>query len=311
MSDGSDPKGGDMGFSNPMADEECDDMKGEMVKELQQAAFGTRSEDIEEDEDATDRRIRDKWYGILHPDMASRGLYDLFQLFIMLYLGWLLPTRLAFTKTAAGPLEVALDLIIDFSVYCDMFLQTKMCSYDNKTKKLIHDQKRIKNEYLKSWFLVDFFSVVPADQILLLVGTLLVDNGSPEWGMVLLDYSVAARLMRLLRLVRLAKIQQLLNMKKIIHQLYQILHHLVRNFGPRGRAAATGRHRPLLRQLAAAPASLLQLSDTREFAGSFEAADLLLLPRVFLGCADHGERSLPRMHLAHAGAAQRAAADQP
>ena len=131
--------------------------------------------------------------------------------------------------------------------------------------------------------------------------------------MVLLDYSVAARLMRLLRLVRLAKIQQLLNMKKIIHQLYQILHHLVRNFGPRGRAAATatGRHRPLLRQLAAAPATLLHPSDIREFAGSFEAADLVLLSRVFLGCADHGERSLPRMHLAHAGATQRAAADQP
>ena len=50
-----------------------------------------------------------------------------------------------------------------------------LCSYyDPKTKKLITDRARIKREYIKSWFLLDFFSVVPADQALFVIGTLLL-----------------------------------------------------------------------------------------------------------------------------------------
>lgn len=223
---------GDEGFSNPVAEDGSPTVhQAEMVKGLQEAAFGSQAtseevDDVYEDEEAADARIRAQWYGILHPDMRTRGFYDLLQLFIMLYLGWLLPTRLAFTKTASGPTEVLLDLLIDASVWTDMFLQTRMCSIDKKTKKLIHDPKWIRRHYLKSWFFVDFFSVVPADQILLLVGSILTDNGHPDWGAVLLEYSVSARLMRLLRLVRLAKIQQLLNMDKVTQHLYMVLHHL-------------------------------------------------------------------------------------
>lgn len=227
------PGDGDDEFPNPVAQAdgaEADDeqlQKGKMVKELQTMAFGTKQDigDLE-DEDAIDARIRDQWFGILHPDAHTRGFYDLFQLCIMLYLGWLLPIRLAFTKTASGPTEVILDLMIDASVWTDMFLQTKMCSIDKKTKKLIHDRKVIQKEYLKTWFFVDFFSVVPADQILLLIGSLLAENGAPEWGGILLEYSVSARLMRLLRLVRLAKIRELLNMEKVTQHLYMVLHHL-------------------------------------------------------------------------------------
>jgi potassium voltage-gated channel Eag-related subfamily H protein 7 len=142
----------------------------------------------------------------------------------MMYLGYLLPVRLAFTMTASGPAEVMVDLIIDLSVWIDMFLQMRMCSYDAKTKVLIHDQKQIKKDYMRTWFLVDFFSVVPADQILLVVGTVMVEHDSLfELGSVLLDYSVSARLMRLLRLVRLLKINDLLNMDKVTHQLYEVM----------------------------------------------------------------------------------------
>lgn len=217
----------DSEFPNPVADD-SELATGEMVKDLQKAAFGDAEdeEDAYEDEEVADARIREQWFGILHPDMRTRGIYDLIQLFIMLYLGWLLPRRLAFTKTAAGTFEAALDLLIDASVWTDMFLQTRMCSIDNKTKKLIHNPRRIRRDYLKSWFFVDLFSVLPADQILLLVGSILVENGSPDIGGALLEYSVSARLMRLLRLVRLAKIQQLLNMEKVTQHLYMVLHHL-------------------------------------------------------------------------------------
>ena len=44
----------------------------------------------------------------------------------MFYLGYQLPLRLAFKKTATGPLEVALTVIIDGSVWVDMYMQMRM-----------------------------------------------------------------------------------------------------------------------------------------------------------------------------------------
>jgi len=200
--------------------------KAKVDQEMKQAAFGEA--ELDEDDEVVSQRMKAKWGGILHPDMPSRGAYDLGQLLIMLYLGYLLPVRLAFTKTANGTFEVALDLIIDASVWVDMFLQMRMCSYDSKTKKLISDQRKIKRDYMRSWFIVDFFSVVPADQVLLLIGTIMVENAesmgsNPEWGIYLLDLSVTARLMRLLRLVRLAKIKQLLNLDRLTHTVYMLV----------------------------------------------------------------------------------------
>ena len=183
-----------------------------------------------EDEEVVDARMRQKWAGILHPDTNTRGLYDFVQLLIMTWLGYMLPVRLAFNKTASGSFEVMLDLVIDASVWVDMYMQMRMCSYDKKTKKLVHDPNKIKKDYLRSWFLVDFFSVVPADQILLVIGKLMTEHttggANLKIGLYLLELSVSVRLMRLLRLVRLVKLKDLLNLDKIIHTLYMFTHHI-------------------------------------------------------------------------------------
>eukprot|EP01047_Picozoa_sp_COSAG01_P028872 COSAG01_NODE_1957_length_8805_cov_22.976344_4_plen_532_part_00 len=214
---------------NPVAEkaEDAEDAcKVEMSKALQEAAFGTTSNDSIDEAEA-DAMYRSQWGGLLHPDTSVRGVYDMSQLCIMLYLGWLLPVRLAFNKGASGPIEVALDLIIDASVMVDIFLQMHMYYYDDKTRRLVTDQKAIKRDYLRSWFFIDFFSVVPLDQVLFLIGTLMLDNGTSNgviaWGYRLLEWSVSVRMMRLLRLVRLAKIKQLLNMDKVVHNIYLIV----------------------------------------------------------------------------------------
>lgn len=219
-------------WSNPLEEElslpsnsdAADEDQAKFDHEIKTAAFG--SADIDDDTETVDAHFREKWHGLLHPDTATRGAYDTGQLTIMLYLGYLLPVRQAFTQTANGPISVALDLIIDLSVWIDMFLQMRMCYYDKKTRKMITDQKRIKREYLKSWFFIDFFSVVPADQVLLLVGNIMVKNVTTEtgveWGILLMEWSITARLMRLLRLVRLVKIKQLLNLEKVTGNVYML-----------------------------------------------------------------------------------------
>lgn len=202
-----------------------DEERAKRDHEIKLAAFGTA--DVDDTEAALDAHFRTKWKGILHPETPTRATYDMAQLAIMLYLGYVLPVRQAFKQAAHGPLMVIVDILVDCSVWVDMFLQMRMCYYDKKTKKLMCDQKEIKKHYIHTWFFIDFFSVVPADQVLLIIGTLLVENttsvAGSEWGVRLMEWSVTARLMRLLRLVRLAKIRQLLNLDKVTHVVYSLV----------------------------------------------------------------------------------------
>jgi hypothetical protein len=211
-------------FQNPIdeANEDLLDEDGQIsVKEnrdvdaaLQHAAFGSSVGAAAEE--ISDDIYKTEMFGLLHPDTPTRGGYDMFQLCIMLWLAWLLPTRLAFTKSATSFWEVAVDLVVDLSVWVDMFLQMRMYNYDTKTKKLITDKNQIKRAYLRSWFIIDFCSVVPVDQVMLMIGNIMLANTTSDrgiqWAFILLDLSVTIRMLRLLRLVRLVKIKRLLNM---------------------------------------------------------------------------------------------------
>eukprot|EP01052_Picozoa_sp_SAG31_P047454 SAG31_NODE_9505_length_1267_cov_1.342466_1_plen_203_part_00 len=133
----------------------------------------------------------------------------------------------AFTKAATGIFFIILDRVIDISVLVDMVMQMRMYNYDSKTKKLITDKKAIRKTYFRSWFLIDFCSVVPVDAVLLLVGSLMVDHAENshalEVGLFLTDISVAARMLKLLRLVRLVKIKKLLRVDFLTHTVYSVL----------------------------------------------------------------------------------------
>eukprot|EP01048_Picozoa_sp_COSAG05_P010477 COSAG05_NODE_925_length_6575_cov_68.709320_2_plen_893_part_00 len=205
--------------------------RAEMNAFLQSTVFGVKVEEgnVFDEEEARLLMLKAKWGGILHPDTRVKGAYDLLQLVILLYLAWALPNRVAFTKTATG-WQIVGDLVIDITVWVDMFLHMNMYYYDKKTRKLVTDARKIKTGYLKSWFLVDLFSVLPADQVLLVIGNILIDNctdsGCITAGWTLLGWSTGARMLRLVRLLRLVKLKDLLNMDKIVGILYSIFRNL-------------------------------------------------------------------------------------
>jgi hypothetical protein len=75
---------------------------------------------------------------------------------------------------------------------------------------------------------IDFLSVVPADQIVFLIGSIMLEvNTTSSYGLqagfFLLELSVSLRLLRLLRLVRLVKIKQLLSMDKVVQNIFTLL----------------------------------------------------------------------------------------
>lgn len=193
---------------------------------LQRAIFGAAVEDVEGD-DSSHLHLKQMWGGLLHPDTNSRSFYDFVQLSIMVYLGWALPTRLAFSKVAESWTEIATDIFIDASVVVDMIISMHQFEYDSKTRQLMTDRKRIKRRYMKSWFIVDVLSVVPIDHLLFLIGALISNHSKSDEmaarGFYLQTLSTEVRMIRLVRLVRLFRMGKLLNMDNVVGWLMAVV----------------------------------------------------------------------------------------
>ena len=95
-----------------------------MNRLLQKAVFGSSVETgLGDAEAARQSHLKREWCGLLHPDTPVRALYDFLQLSILLYLAWVLPNRIAFSKSPKG-WDVFTDLLIDMLVWVDMLLGT-------------------------------------------------------------------------------------------------------------------------------------------------------------------------------------------
>jgi len=132
---------------------------------------------------------------------------------------------MAFKKAPHG-WEVVGDVAIDALVWLDMLVQCNLYQY-NKQGVLEVDRKMLRKRYMRSWFLIAFFSVMPVDYVFLIVGNVLQDNATTDieasLGAQFLEWSVSVKMLRLIRLVRLTKIASLLNMSKIVHSLHGAL----------------------------------------------------------------------------------------
>ena len=202
---------------------------GERIFQAAHRAMFGQSHGGSDTEWEDDYRHRMRWFGLLHPDTPIRAAYDMFQLLIMINLAWVLPYRFAFSKKPETTFDVVIDILIDLSVWIDIFLQMKMYTFDNMSGKLVTDGGKNKRKYLKSWFLIDFLSVVPLDQVLLAIGSYMISSDSSDGraaGESILEWSIEARLLRLLRLVRLAKIGSLLRIDEVVHALHSVLKNL-------------------------------------------------------------------------------------
>ena len=78
------------------------------------------------------------------------------QLAVMIYLLWRLPNNFAFSKhmdltSPSWGVSFAIDLMIDMTVWLDIFMQMRLYHYDEKTKVLITSKAKIKGNYLRSW----------------------------------------------------------------------------------------------------------------------------------------------------------------
>jgi potassium channel len=102
------------------------------------------------------------------------------------------PFRVAFYDQDTT-LWIVLDSLVDFLFVVDIILNFFMAYFD-EADHLISDKRTIAKRYLRSWFLIDAFAVIPFN--------LMVTSSR--------DYSSLARLARLPKLYRLLRMTKLI-----------------------------------------------------------------------------------------------------
>lgn len=156
----------------------------------------------------------------------------------LVYMLIVLPRNTAFgVDPSPGTTAFAIDVIIDVFIFLDIILNFRCappnlhlvalaistarvlwaCSkYMKDGPELITDPKRIRREYLRGWFVVDFLSVLPFNYIMLILSS----NATAS------NFARSARFLRLIRIarfVRLIKLAKLTQLKDAIRSAKEFL----------------------------------------------------------------------------------------
>ena len=186
---------------------------------ITESLFGAKMPEVEVGLDISDMELRQKCGGILHPKASVRITYNMVQAVILMYFVYTLPKRLAFDVKDLMLWEIVLDVLIDFSILVD--IGVNFCSfYYNRHGILIIDDRQIRNRYLRTWFPIDFVSVVPADQIVKAIGYILMSDSVKRAATI-------TRLVKLIRFLRMAKLPKQLDLE----QMQLTLSYLMRPLG--------------------------------------------------------------------------------
>ena len=143
---------------------------------------------------------------VIHPNSAARGAFDTLSLVLLIYTGIFTPYQIAFLSETHTMRNIpdwtfafALDRLVDVVFTVDLLLNFRS-AYVGAYGHVVFNQREVAKQYLKSWFVLDFLSILPWDVLVLLAHD---------------DTSSRFRLPKLLRLFRLMKIAKVLRASRI------------------------------------------------------------------------------------------------
>jgi hypothetical protein len=157
------------------------------------------SQKVIDDVAATTRRLEEignhqdkKFEPILNPNSQIMYNYDLLVMIALIYTTLVTPYEVAILPTALNT-RFFVNWFVD-SIYIIDMLRSFITAYEDPVSNvLIKSNRLILKNYLKTWFLIDFVSIIPFDTLTLALG--------PAFAKV-----KAIKVIRLLRLLKLAKI---------------------------------------------------------------------------------------------------------
>jgi hyperpolarization activated cyclic nucleotide-gated potassium channel 2 len=99
-----------------------------------------------------------KAWGVIYPDSAFKGIWDLLCLVFIIYQSIVIPFRLCFEVDAVDGLFY-LETIMDVSFMIDVIITFNTGFY--KKGYLVMKRKDIIINYLKTWFILDLMASFP------------------------------------------------------------------------------------------------------------------------------------------------------
>ena len=136
---------------------------------------------------------------IILPTNRAKLVWDIFILIALLVVSILVPFRLAFYPNDSVPIQI-FYASLDFFFFIDIIVTFFSATMDPETNVVQVEKKELAKDYLKFWFWIDLFAILPLDAIM-------KSGGDAS---VLLRFAKIGKLYKLIRLSRLAKLFKLL-----------------------------------------------------------------------------------------------------
>ena len=130
----------------------------------------SKGQDVEHKESAVAaaRASRDVSPYVLHANTPFRGAWDMAQIFILTYVALAVPYRMGFDADAYGGWYV-LEFFVDLYFWVDLALGFFTAYWEHREQDdevvYVVDLEKIRENYLRTWFAVDFLACLPVEYI--------------------------------------------------------------------------------------------------------------------------------------------------
>ena len=162
---------------------------------------------------STDGILKDHPSSIFKPDSVLRISWDIYMLFVLVYLAISIPFYIGFYYPITGPLKI-FEFIVQLCLMLDILI---ICNTSYSVKgMLITSRKKIIWKYIKGWFWVDILSGFPYNW---LYSSPFQDEVLYSYDQDFFKFSQILKLIRILRIIRAIKLVKLAKAKKIINAI--------------------------------------------------------------------------------------------
>ncbi|XP_074540120.1 uncharacterized protein LOC141801110 [Halichoeres trimaculatus] len=171
-------------------------------------------------------RLKSAGAWIIHPYSDFRFYWDLLMLMLMMGNLIILPVGITFFRDENTPSWIIFNVVSDTLFMVDLVLNFRTGIIKEDSTEILLDPRAIRQNYLKSWFLVDFVSSIPVDYIFLMVDSLDSEVYRTARALRIVRFTKILSLLRLLRLSRL--IRYIHQWEEIFHMTYDLASAMVR-----------------------------------------------------------------------------------
>ncbi|XP_077598972.1 potassium/sodium hyperpolarization-activated cyclic nucleotide-gated channel 2 [Stigmatopora nigra] len=161
---------------------------------------------------AEQARVKSFGVWIIHPYSDFRFYWDLVMLILMMSNLVILPWGITFFEDQNTVPWITFNVLSDTLFLMDLVFNFRT-GIQGEDSHIVLDPKRIRVQYLRSWFLVDFVSSIPVDYIFLVVDLESLQDSS--------DVYRTARALRIVRFTKILSLLRLLRLSRLIRYVHQ------------------------------------------------------------------------------------------